>query len=199
MSLVAITFYFIFYQPAIGLIIGYILAGIVFLFLIYVIFAPLFDFIGERAEDIIAVYTDAFGKGLHVFSSFNTSRIKQGLSPLTTIQYWFFISETGKNYYTTLFTYTREPVAGSANYIDFNSFEEDVLPSSELKTAQENFSRKLGWDIQLGKRSREGENENYETVIGSYTFKVEPRQGLIRDKLVLCCYERDRKVWQKKL
>ena len=115
-GLVAFVFYLIFYQPRLGYIIYYVLGGIAGLFLLYVIIAPLKIYLSEQASNVMAMYTDASGKGLHVFSSFQVSRVKVGLSPLRSIQYYFFVTATGKNYYKVLFTHDMASLSGRSGY-----------------------------------------------------------------------------------
>jgi hypothetical protein len=132
-GLASLMVYLITYKEDIALIIGECLMAIVVCFLLYVIFAPLFAFLGERAEDIMAVYPDVSGKGLHIFSSFSVSRIKVGLAPLRTIQYYFLNTETRRLYYKVMLTHSMESLSGYSGYEGFSSFEEDVLDGEAFK------------------------------------------------------------------
>ncbi len=199
-GLAALMIYLITYQEHIALIIGECLMVIVVCFLMYVIFAPLFTFLGERAEDIMAVYTDASGKGLHIFSSFSVSRVKVGLAPLRTIQYYFLATETRRLYYKVLLTHSMESVSGHSGYEGFSSFEEDVLEGEAFKKAIERFSEKAGWPLKLGKAARQGEEEDYATTLNDRTYKIQTSKGLIQDTMKLYCYDENGKLrWRKKL
>jgi len=198
--LVALVFYLIFYQERIAMILGACLMVIVCCFILYVVFAPLFNSLAERASNILAIYPDVSGKGLHIFSAFTISRAKVGLPPLRSIQYYFLVTATRKLYYKVLLTHSMEAAAGRSGYVDFLSFEEDILGGQEFKDALAVFSEKAGWPLQLGKIVREGEEETYDTAMGDNIFRIEKREGLIQDTLQICCYDAaSRLQWRKKL
>jgi hypothetical protein len=198
--LVAASFYIIDYQPRLATILGVCLMVIVCCFIMYVVFAPLFNFLSERASDILAVYPDVSGKGLHIFSSFTVSRYKVFLPPLRSIQYYFLLTDTHKLYYKVLLTHSMKAAAGRSGYVDFSSFEENVLKGPEFKAALESYSLKAGWPLQLGDAASAGEDETYDTQLGDYAFQIETRQGLIEDTLQICCYDKEGKLhWRKRL
>ena len=197
---VAGIMYLIAYQERIAMILGTCLGVIVGCFLLYVIFAPIFNSLSERASNILAIYPDVSERGLHIFSAFTISRIKVGLSPLRSIQYYFLVTATHKLYYKVLLTHSMESASGHSGYVDFSSFEENILDGPEFKDALQSYSIKAGWPLQLGHAVREGEDETFDTQLGDLAFKIETFKGLIQDTLQICCYDTNGKLqWRKKL
>ena len=196
----AVAIYLMMYQERIATILGGCLMVIVIIFIGYVNIPPLFNYLKERATDIMNVYPDVSGRDLHIFSNFTVSRWKLGLSPLRSIQYYFLLTETHKLYYTVLFSHDMESAKGHSGYTDFSSFEEDVLEGTDFKTTLEKYSVKAGWPLQLGEAVRAGEDESYETKLGSYTFRIETKKAMIQDTLRVCCYDENGKLkWSKKI
>ena len=200
LALSAGIFYLIVYNPPYAIYVGGGAMVVAFIFIFYVNIGPIVNSLAERASDINAVYTDVSGKGLHIFSEFTTSRIKSGLCPVCTEQYYFLAVDTRKLYYKDLFTYEMETASGHAGYVDYSSFEEDVLGGEDFKNAMADFSLKAGWPLELGAASREGEDESYATVMGDYTYKVVSSEGAIMTTLKICCFDMDGKLlWGKKI
>jgi hypothetical protein len=196
--LVTLSFYLIFQQPKIASILYIIILSVAGIFILYVTITPLLNFLSERATYIMAVYIDASGKGLHIFSSFSVSRLKVGLTPVRSIQYYFLEAETGKSYYKVLFKHNMQPVAGHAGYTGFTSFDEDVLNGKELQQALQEFSSKTGWPLQPGTEVRAGEREDYKTSIAGRIFQIEKKEGLIDENYRVSCYDKDGAlVWRK--
>lgn len=126
-ALAALALYICMYYPHPATILGGCLMGIAMIFIVWVNIPPIFNFLGERANSILEIYPDASGNGLHIFSEFTTSRIKLGLSPLRSIQYYFLNTDTRKIYYKVLLTHSMESASGHSGYVDFSSFEENIL------------------------------------------------------------------------
>ena len=199
-ALSVLILWLIFHHPHIATILGACLLGIVGLFVLYVSFAPLFNYLSERASSIEAVYEDVSGKGIHIFSSFNVSRYKVGLSALRTIQYYFLDITKKKLYYKVIKTHDTRAAAGKAGYTDEFDFEKDVLQGNLLKTTMAVFAQKAGWPLQLGKVIQEDTNEKYETKIAGHTIRIESKEGLVTDGMRVCCYEESgRLLWTRKI
>ena len=197
-ALAAGGWYLMVYQPELGMFVGGGLMVVVFIFIFYVNIPPVLHFMSERANDIENIYPDVSGKGLHIFSSFTVSRIKSGLCPLCTLQYYFLVLDTKNLYYEVLFSYEMDTAEGHSGYVDYSSFEEDVLPGEDLRKAMEKFSQKAGWPLKLGHAVRAGEDETYETPLGGFVFKIEKNEEMIQDTLRLCCYSEDgERLWRK--
>jgi len=196
----AVLFYLMMYHLFIAMVLGGCLMLFVCGAILYINIKPLLSTLAERAEDIMAVYPDASGQGLHIFSSFSVTRIKLGMSPLRTIQYYFLVIDTRKLYYKVLFTHDMAAAEDHAGYVDYSSFEEDVLEGEDFKVALDAYSQKAGWPLRLGKAVAEGEDESYETKLDGYIFKIERNTQMIQDTLRLCCYNADGKLeWRKKI
>jgi len=196
----ALFFYLMLYQEHIAMILGGGLMITAFIFIGYVNLPLVFNYLKERATGIMNVYPDVSGRGLHIFSSFTVSRWKSGLPPLRSIQYYFLLVETHKLYYKILFSHDMESASGRSGYTDFSSFEEDVLGGPDFKAALEEYSIKAGWLLQLGDAAREGEDESYETKMGTDTFRIETRTAMIQDTMRVCCYDENGKLkWSKKI
>jgi hypothetical protein len=193
-------YYLMVYQPELGMYVGGGLMIVVFIFIFSVNIPPVLHFMSERANDIENIYPDESGRGLHIFSSFTVSRIKSGRCPLCTLQYYFLVLDTKKLYYEVLFSYEMDTAEGRSGYVDYSSFEEDVLPGEDLRKAMEKFSEKAGWPLKLGRAVHAGEDETYETPLGGFVFKIEKKEEMIQDTLNLCCYdETGERLWKKKI
>jgi hypothetical protein len=200
LALAALFFYLMLYQEHIAMVLGGCLMAIAFIFIGYVNFPLIFNYLKERATGIMNVYPDVSGRGLHIFSEFTVSRWKSGLPPLRSIQYYFLLVETHKLYYKILFAHDMESAKGRSGYTDFSSFEEDVLGGADFKAALEEYSIKAGWPLQLGDAAQEGEDESYETKLGTDTFRIETKKAMIQDTMRVCCYDEDGKLkWSKKI
>jgi hypothetical protein len=192
--------YLMVYQQQIAIILGGCLMLFTMGFIFYTNFWPVANYLSERATNVMNVYQDASGNGLHIFSAFIVSRIKSGLCPLRNIQYYFLVPGTRKLYYKILFSHEMETAKGHAGYEDFTSFEEEVLPGEDLRIAMEEFSAKAGWQLQLGDLVPAGEKEEYETKLGECTFRIETKTAAIQDTMQVCCYDdTDTLLWSKKI
>ena len=203
LALTAITvlvLYVVNHNPNIASKIGTGLMAIFICFLIYVVLAPLFHMLGERADKIMAVYPDISGKGLHIFSSFSTSRGRASAFPLRSIQYYFLVADTRKLLYTVLMKHSMEPLSGRSGYEGFTSVEETILSSPAFKKITGEYSAKAGWELQLGTAPNAGNDESYTTQLTSHIYRMEKRKGFMIDTIWLCCYDEATKLcWKRKL
>ncbi|MES2773118.1 MAG: hypothetical protein V4722_02975 [Bacteroidota bacterium] len=197
-ALTALVLFVINYYPNIASHVGTGLMAIFICFLIYVVFAPLFHFLGERADSVMAVYPDTSGKGLHIFSSFSASRGRFSAFPLRSIQYYFLVADTRKLLYTVLLKHNMEPVSGRSGYEGFSSLEETVLQSQAFKDALKKYSAKAGWELQLSTAAIEGDTKDYATKLNGDTYQIEFSKGFMFETLWLCCYDAAKELVLKK-
>jgi hypothetical protein len=188
------------YQPKLTSIIASSLLVIFAGFLLYVAGGHLFSFLGERADNILAVYTDVSGKALHIFSSFSVGGGRSTATPLRSIQYYCVITDTQKVFYTVLLSHPIKPTSGRSGYEGFSSVEETVLQGDAYKAALANYNLKGGQALQPADPVAAGKNQDYAITTGANTYKIINSKGFIKDTLQLCCFdEADNLLWKKKL
>lgn len=199
-TLTLLVLYVINHYPNIAGKIGFGLMALFICFLVYVVVYPLFNFLGERADAIMAVYPDVSGKGLHIFSSFSTSRGRASVFPLRTIQYYFLVTDTRKLWYTVLMKHNMEPLSGRSGYEGFSSLEVTVLQGQAFKKAIREYAAKAGWELELGAASNAGADDSYTTRLNGNIYQIETQKGALSKTLWLCCYSETNALrWKKKL
>ncbi len=199
-AIVLLVLFFINYQPKLTGIVGTCLLVIFTGFLLYVAGGHLFSFLGERADNILAVYTDVSGKALHIFSSFSVGGGRSTATPLRSIQYYCVLIDTQKVFYTVLLSHPLKPLSGRSGYEGFSSVEETILQGAAYKAALANYNVKAGLPLQPADAVAAGDNQNYAITIGANTYRIINTKGFIKDTLQLCCFdEADNLLWKKKL
>jgi len=197
-AVVALGVWFIEEQPRISKIIGQVLLILFACFIVYVTVQPIITSLGERADGILAVYPDASGRALHIFSYFLTSA--EGMPSTRHIQYYVLLTGNRKLLYKVLFTHSMESLTGRSGYEGYSSFEETVLNNLKFKAAIAAFSAKAGFELQLGKPAAEGENDSYPVLLNGYTYSITSKERVVRDVMTLKCTDAEGKVvWEKSI
>jgi len=197
---VVLILFLINYQPKLTSIVGGSLLVIFVGFILYVTGGHLFSFLSERADNILAVYTDVSGKALHIFSSYSVGGGRYAATRLRSIQYYCVFTDTQKVFYTVLLSHPLKPQSGRSGYEGFISVEETVLQGDAYKAALVKYSVKAGLSLQPADPVAAGNNQDYTITTGANTYRIVNSKGFIKDTLQLCCFdEADNLLWKKKL
>src|SRR6478736_5908041 len=101
--------------------------------LMYVVFSGFFASVNEYADGIFEIFLDANDKDIHLFSYRTIVNRKSRGGSTRLIQHYLMMADTGKSYYSVLFSHSLESISGSAGYDGFDSFGKSVLQSQVLK------------------------------------------------------------------
>jgi hypothetical protein len=155
----------------------------------------------EVASGIYEIHMDKNETDFHVFAYHNSSRIKSGLSPLRTVQHIFFKAGNGEQFYKELFSFDSRAKKGGAGYEDFETFEKSVLPCEELKVSLEEFSKKTGKPLGVGRKlERNAEEDLYPIENGLAIKIVKDESGILTRLSVLFMNSNTEDVlWRKKI
>ncbi len=200
-ALLALVYYLAFIVPGIGQYVYVAVIGVACLFVLYVSVMPLLGFLSERATNILNVYLDETGAGIHIFSAYSVSRYKVFKPPIRYIQHYFIVTATGKLYYKILFSHEQQALAGESGYAGFFTFETSVLKSEELKRSMETFSKKTKMNLQLGKQIRKSDADQYHIQLSGCIVEIRKIIGVFDDVFVVTCRITDSKrlAWKRKI
>ena len=200
-ALLAFVYYLAFVVPVIGQYVYVAVIGVACLFVLYVSAMPLLSFLSERAANILNVYLDETGAGIHIFSAYTVSRYKLFKPPIRYIQHYFIVTVTGKLYYKILFSHQQRSITLESGYSGFSTFEASVLKSEELKRSIETFSKKTKMALRVGKHIGKSDADHYHIQLGDRIVEIKKIKGVFDDVFVVTCQLRDteRLAWKRKI
>jgi hypothetical protein len=142
------------------------LSGAVFILVVgvpimYIVFSGFFATVNEYATGIFEIFLDANDKDIHVFTYHNDVNRKSRGGSSRLIQHYFMVADTGKSYYSVLFSHSTESRPGYGGYEGFDSFGKSVLQSEVLKAKLAELSEKVGRELDLGELLRKGTDDQY--------------------------------------
>lgn len=199
-ALVLLILFLIGYYPKITGIAGACVLLIFMGFILFISGSRLFDFLNERADHILAVYTDAPGRALHIFSGFSAAGGRFATNALRSIQYYCVLTDTQKTFYTVLFSHPLKPLSGRSGYEGFLSVEETIMQHATYKAALADYAEKAGRVLQPFYAVKAGSNNHYEISMDTNTYRIVHSKGPVSNTFRLSCFDEAGKLlWKKKL
>ena len=181
------------------------LAGAVFILVVgvpimYIVFSGFFATVNEYATGIFEIFLDANDKDIHVFTYHNDVNRKSRGGSSRLIQHYFMVADTGKSYYSVLFSHSTESRSGYGGYEGFDTFGKSVLQSEELKVKLAELSKKVGRKLDLGEMLRKGTDDQY--PIGDHrALLIGQKENLYTTQLTVVYTDVDlnKTLWKNKI
>jgi hypothetical protein len=179
------------------------ISGAVFILVVgvpimYIVFSGFFASVNEYATGIFEIFLDANDKDIHVFTYHNDVNRKSRGGSSRLIQHYFMVADTGKSYYSVLFSHSTESRAGFGGYDGFDSFGKSVLQSDLLKVKLAELSEKVGRKLDLGELLRKGTDDQY--AIGDHrALLIGQKEKLYTTQLTVVYKDSDKVLWRNKI
>jgi hypothetical protein len=181
------------------------IAGVVFIVVVglpigYILYSITTTTVNEYADGIFEIFLDANDKDIHVFTYHRVTGGRGYGATLRLIQHYFIIADTGKSYYSILFSHSMKSLSGRSGYEGFDSFSTSVLQGEELKSKLAELSQKVGRTLDLGQLLRKNTDDEY--LIGDdkiLTIAKAERLYTTQLKLVYSDATTKKVLWQTKI
>jgi hypothetical protein len=142
------------------------IAGVAFILvtgvpIVYILYSITTTTVNEYADGIFEIFLDANDKDLHVFTYHRVTGGRGYGASLRLIQHYLIIADTGKSYYSILFSHSMKSLSGRSGYEGFDSFGKSVLQSRVLKDKLAELSLKIGRTLDLGQLLKKDADDKY--------------------------------------
>ena len=161
--------------PGIGRYLTWLIIAVMSVLMVFVFIKPGIGFLYARADGIFKVYLDTSEEGFHVFA-YHIHSGGDGDS-LRDILHYFIRKDTGKLYYSKLFSHFMTPADGRSGWDGFYSFEESVLGSPKLGPSLAKLSARAGLQLSLGDAVKEN-GEAWDVYLPGVSISIRKFDGL---------------------
>ena len=112
----------------------------------------------------------------------------------------FMVADTGKSYYSVLFSHSTASLPGHGGYEGFDTFGKSVLQSEVLKVKLAELSKKMGTNLDLGEMLRKGADDQY--PIGNHRALLIGQKEKLYTKQLAVVYkdlDSNKVLWKNKI